>query len=94
MRVFCHCRKCNQVVQHNRTEEANRFQCVLCATVRFYAEQFGAGDFPELTFDENEDIHEARATGFAISFPAIPDAKSQAKQTLRAARAWLADHSN
>lgn len=46
------------------------------------------GKFPELTDAENEEIHVARANGFAVFFPVFPDAETQAKNTLEAARTY------
>jgi len=61
----------------------------VCGEKRWYAKSFGAGDFPELSDDENEIIHEARAFGFGSSFPAYPSAEAQARNTLAAAKKFL-----
>ncbi len=88
----CHCKKCEIVTKHRHAKEPNRFRCEVCGTVRHYAKAFGAGDFPELSHDENEVIHEARACGFGASFMAYPTAEAQARRTLAAARRWLETH--
>ncbi len=44
--------------------------------------------FPELTEEENDEILIARLGGFGDCFPAYPDASSQARNTLRAARTF------
>ena len=90
--TVCHCKKCEISTKHRPTEDPNIFQCEVCGAERHYAKKFGAGDFPELTLDENEVIHEARAYGFGACFPAYPDAESQARRTLDAARKFLKDH--
>lgn len=51
------------------------------------------GKFPELSHEENEEIWKARNSGFAAFFPAFPDAETQAKNTLQAARKWNDAHS-
>jgi hypothetical protein len=48
--------------------------------------------FPGLTFDENEDIVQARAWGYAEFFPSFPDGESQARRTLEGSRKFLADN--
>ncbi len=46
-------------------------------------------DFHQLTEEENEDIRQARAWGYAVYFPALPDATAQARNTLDGARKFL-----
>lgn len=87
--VACHCKKCGIITKHRPAGEPDRFCCEVCGTERCYAK--AAGDFPELTFDENEAIHEARANGFSSFFPAYPDATTQVQNTLRAAKKWMKD---
>jgi hypothetical protein len=65
----------------------------VCGRERWYAKKFGAGDFPELTEDENEIVHEARACGYGSCYPAYPTAEAQARSTLAGARKWLETHS-
>ncbi len=92
----CHCKRCGIVTKHRECLGSDtlgtkgRFYCEVCGMERWYAKRFGAGDFPELTFEENEMIHEARSCGFAICFPSYPTAKNQAEMTLKAAREHLA----
>jgi hypothetical protein len=45
--------------------------------------------FPELTPEENADIREARTLGWAVFYPAFPDGKAQAQNTLQGARDFL-----
>ncbi len=45
--------------------------------------------FPDLTVEENRIVHDAREKGFAVFFPAYPDRRTQAMNTLRAAVAYL-----
>lgn len=45
--------------------------------------------FPELTDKENEIIKKARELGFAVYYPAFPNAKMQAKNTLEGAKEFL-----
>jgi hypothetical protein len=45
--------------------------------------------FPELTVDENDVIFCARLAGMGESFPAYPDAATQARRTLEAAGLYL-----
>lgn len=86
----CHCKTCNIITKHRPlAEKPSWFVCEVCGTERRYAKAFGAGDFPELTHDENEIIHEARALGFWYSFAAYPDATAQAQNTLKAAKLYL-----
>jgi hypothetical protein len=47
------------------------------------------GPFPELTFEENEEILEARSWGYWSQYPAYPDAEAQARATLKGARNYL-----
>lgn len=89
----CRCNKCDLKTAHDKTESKGVVRCQVCRTLRHYYKPFGAGDFPELTDDENETIHEARACGFGSSFPAYPTAESQALSTLKAAQKWLTTHS-
>lgn len=90
MATACMCKKCETITKHRPVvTQPNWFYCEVCGTKRWYAKKFGAGDFSELTFDENEIIHEARAFGFGSCFPAFPDAKTQATNTLNAARRFL-----
>jgi hypothetical protein len=42
--------------------------------------------FPELTEEENDEIFIARLSGFGPCFMAYPDAETQARRTLAAAR--------
>jgi hypothetical protein len=92
-KTFILCKPCERITQHQQTEERGRVQCVICGAVRWYAKDFGAGDFPELTEEENETIHEARVCGFGVSYPAYPTAESQARSTLAGAKKWLETHS-
>ncbi len=46
-------------------------------------------DFRQLTEEENKDIRQARAWGYAVFFPALPDAEAQARNTLAGARKFL-----
>ena len=88
----CHCKTCNIITKHRPHRPVAKptwFVCEVCGTERWYAKAFGAGDFPELTHDENEIIHEARALGFGYSFAAFPDATAQAQNTLKAAKLFL-----
>jgi hypothetical protein len=95
MSIYCLCKKCETITCHRIDGSRPRglVYCEVCGTERWYYKAFGAGDFPELTQDENEVIHEARACGFGSSFPAFPDSESQARYTLVAARRWLETHS-
>ncbi len=43
-------------------------------------------NFPELTESENAEIRLARDNGMTIFFAAFPDAETQARRTLQAAR--------
>jgi hypothetical protein len=89
--IACHCKKCMITTKHRPViSQPNWFYCEVCGEKRWYAKSFGAGDFSELTHDENEIIHEARAHGFASCFPAFPTAKYQAMRTLKAAEEFLA----
>ena len=91
MATACMCKKCEIVTKHRPVVgQPNQFYCEVCGVERWYAKVYLAGDFPELTFDENEVIHEARAHGFGSSFPAFPTAKDQALATLEAAQKFLA----
>ncbi len=98
--TYCHCKRCEIITKHQLCPESDRnvrglyarggrVYCEVCGTERWYAKAFGAGDFPELTHDENEIIHEARTKGFGSSFPAYPDAEAQARNTLNAAKKHL-----
>ena len=91
--ILCHCKKCQYLTAHRYTGARgpeDRIYCEVCGQVRWYALRFGAGDFPELSEEENEIVHEARALGFGASFICYPDAEAQARRTLRAARRFLA----
>lgn len=46
--------------------------------------------FPELDESENDEIFVARLAGFGSCFPAFPSAEAQARNTLQAARQFLA----
>lgn len=86
----CYCKKCGIATKHRVVNSQSKLvSCEVCGMERWYAKAFGAGDFPELTPDENEIIHEARAFGLGLCFPAYPDANAQAQATLKAARDWL-----
>ncbi len=87
----CYCKKCEIITKHRPSDSPSWFYCEVCGTERHYAKAFGAGDFPELTHEENEDIHEARANGFGACFMAFPDAEAQARRTLEAARWFMKD---
>lgn len=93
MATACRCKKCDIITRHRSTEDPAVYQCEVCGTVRHYAKRFGSGDFPELTTDENEIIHEARACGYGSCFAAYPTAEAQARRTLAGARKWLETHS-
>lgn len=45
--------------------------------------------FPELSPSDNETIRTARRKGFDVFYPAFPDAKAQAKATLKGATEFL-----
>lgn len=45
--------------------------------------------FPELDKDQNALIQRARDAGFALFFPAVPNAKAQALNTFTAAREYI-----
>lgn len=89
----CHCKTCGIITKHRphrpSAKQPHWFVCEVCGTERWYAKAFGAGDFPELTHDENEVIHEARALGYGPCFPCYPTAEAQARNTLAGARAFL-----
>jgi len=53
-----------------------------------------ASCFPELSYEENEDILQARAWGYAVFFASMPNAAAQARNTLAGARQYLADHAD
>ena len=93
MATACHCKTCNIITKHRPViEQPNWFYCEVCGTKRWYAKAFGAGDFPELSHDENETIHQARAMGFGSCFAALPDAETQATRTFEAAKRFLETH--
>lgn len=87
-----YCRSCKAFANHVECLRDGLVECMKCAQIRHFASRFGAGDFPELTAEENETIHEARAAGYVSCYPAYPDAEAQAQKTLAGARKWLEEH--
>lgn len=90
MATACHCRQCDSITRHRRQGDDSRFSCEVCGTERWYAKAFGAGDFPELTHNENEIIHKARAHGYGPCSAAYPTAETQAQSTLAGSKKFLA----
>ncbi len=84
------CKQCNAITRH-RYAGPGLLQCEVCGTERQGKKNHGA--FAELTEDENEVIHEARACGFSVFYPCLPDAETMARNTLKGAQEWLKTHS-
>lgn len=83
------CKKCEAITKH-RYAGLGRVECEVCGTERDGKKI--NGDFPELTWEENEIVHEARACGFASCFPCYPTAEAQARNTLAGAKRFLETH--
>lgn len=85
--IRCFCNRCATKTTHAVGTDHDIVCCWVCGDKRWHWND--GGDYPELTFAENQIVHEARAKGFCTFYSAVPSAKAQAINTFLGASVFL-----